>query len=77
MPQLSEELKVQERMTAVGALQVLDAAAGASLDRITRLAAFAFDTPVAFVSIVGVDNQRFISRVGLEISGTEDRKSVV
>lgn len=76
MPQLSEELKVQERMTAVGALQVLDAAAGASLDRITRLAAFAFDTPVAFVSIVGVDNQRFISRVGLEISGTDIRSSV-
>ena len=76
MPQLSEELKVQERMTAVGALQVLDAAAGASLDRITQLAAFAFNAPVAFVSIVGVDNQRFISRVGLEISGTDIRSSV-
>lgn len=76
MPQLSEELKVQERMTVVGALQVLDAAAGASLDRITRLAAFAFDAPVAFVSIVGVDTQRFISRVGLEITGTDIRSSI-
>ena len=51
MPQLSEELKVQERMTAVGALQVLDAAAGASLDRITQLAAFAFNAPVASAPI--------------------------
>lgn len=76
MPQLSEELKVQERMTVVGALQVLDAAAGASLDRITRLAAFAFDAPVAFVSIIGVDTQRFISRVGLEITGTDIRSSI-
>lgn len=76
MTQLSEELKAQERMTAVGALQVLDAAAGASLDRITQLAAFAFDAPVAFVSIVGVDTQRFISQVGLQITGTDIRSSI-
>ncbi|WP_249405205.1 MULTISPECIES: sensor domain-containing phosphodiesterase [unclassified Stenotrophomonas] len=76
MTPMSEELKTQERMAAVGALQVLDAAAGASLDRITQLAAFAFNAPVAFVSIVGTDSQRFISKVGLDIPGTDIRSSV-
>ena len=72
----SEDLKNEERMAAVGALQVLDAAAGASLDRLTRLAAFAFDAPIAFVSIVGMDSQRFISKVGLQIDGTGIRSSI-
>lgn len=76
MSQMPKELKIQERMAAVGALQVLDAAAGASLDRITQLASYAFRAPVAFVSIVGVDTQRFISRVGLDIAGTDIRASI-
>lgn len=76
MTQLSEELKAQERMTAVGALQVLDAAAGASLDRLTELAAYTFGTPIALVSIIGVDTQRFISKVGLQISGIDIRASI-
>ncbi len=61
---------------AVNALQVLDAAAGASLDRITRLAARTFHAPVALVSIVDTRMQHFISRVGLDLEGTEIRSSI-
>ena len=63
-------------MTTVSTLQALDAQAGASLDRITRLIAFSLRMPVAFVSIVGVENQRFVSRVGLQMASTDIRYSI-
>lgn len=69
-------LHIAERMTTVSTLQALDPAAGASLDRITRLVAFAMKMPVAFVSIVGVDTQRFVSRVGLDLDSTDIRYSI-
>ncbi len=67
MPLQNQE---HERIDATEALQLMDPAAGASLDRITALAAFAFNAPVAFVSILGADTQRFISRTGLEVAQT-------
>lgn len=73
---MPQTLQVAERMTTVSSLQALDAHAGASLDRITRLVAFSMRTPVAFVSIVGVENQRFVSRVGLEMGSTDIRYSI-
>jgi len=68
--------EVQERMAVLGTMHVLDSESGASLDRITALAAFAFGAPVAFVSIVGEDKQRFISRIGLPVAETDIRVSV-
>jgi len=76
MSRMSQELKSQERMMAVNALQVLDAAAGASLDRITRLAARTFQAPIALVSIIDARMQHFISRVGLDMEGTEIRTAI-
>lgn len=68
--------EAQERMAVLGSMHVLDSESGPSLDRITALAAFAFDAPVAFVSIVGETKQTFISRIGLPIAETDIRVSV-
>ncbi|UQY86211.1 sensor domain-containing phosphodiesterase [Stenotrophomonas rhizophila] len=68
--------EAQERMAVLGTMHVLDSESGPSLDRVTALAAFAFDAPVAFVSIVGEDKQRFISRIGLPVAETDIRVSV-
>ncbi len=68
--------EAQERMAVLGAMHVLDSESGPSLDRITSLAAFAFNAPVAFVSIVGDDKQRFISRIGLPVGETDIRFSI-
>lgn len=57
-----------ERLSALGSLDALDTAAGASLDRLTILTAYTFQTPVAFVSMIEVDKQKLISRLGLPIS---------
>lgn len=66
----------QERMAVLGAMHVLDSESGPSLDRITSLAAFAFGAPVAFVSILESDKQRFISRIGLPVAETDIRMSI-
>lgn len=68
--------EAQERMAVLGAMHVLDSETGPSLDRITALAAFAFDAPVAFVSIVEEERQRFISRIGLPVAETDIRVSI-
>lgn len=59
-----------QRVAMIDAFDVLNEDVGASFDRITRLAAFSLRTPVAFVSILGMDEQHFVSSVGLCIKGT-------
>jgi hypothetical protein len=63
----------EERMSALEGLNVLDDAAGASLDRLIELATYALDAPVAFVSLVDADKQRLISHRGLVVADTAVR----
>ncbi len=66
----------EERLIALSSLQALDLAAGVSLDRLTELTAYTFETPVAFVSLVEVDKQKLISRLGLPMAQTHIRESI-
>lgn len=72
-PPITED---QERLSVLGAMHVLDPHTGLSLDRITALAAHTFAAPVAFVSVLDTDRQRFISKVGLAIKETDMRVSI-
>lgn len=65
-----------ERRAVLGAMQIADVGALPSLDGITRLASYAFDAPVAFVSLLGDVEQRFVSQVGLPMAGTCIRTSI-
>lgn len=47
-----------------------------ALDRLTALAGYTFDAPVAFVSILGDVEQRFLSRIGLPMAQTDIRASI-
>lgn len=66
----------EERLTALSNLQALDEAAGVSLDRLTELTAYTFEAPVAFVSMIEVDKQKLISRLGLPMAETHIRESI-
>lgn len=68
--------RTEERMSTLGSLDVLDDVAGASLDRLTDLAARTFHAPVAFVSLIEVDRQRLISRKGLAMGDSHIRDSI-
>lgn len=65
-----------ERMSTLASLRVMDATAGASLDRLTELVAYTFKAPVAFVSLIGVEKQRLISRQGLALCETDIQDSI-
>lgn len=65
-----------ERRAALSAMQVADVDTVPSLDRITRLASYAFNVPVAFVSILGDVKQRFVSQIGLPVQETSFRASI-
>jgi len=65
-----------ERKAATGVMQVDGVEQIPSLDSITRLASYAFDAPVAFVSILGDVKQRFVSRMGLPMAETCMRSSI-
>ena len=56
-----------ERLAAVRRFRILDTPPDGAFDRITRLAARAFDVPIAIVSIVDHDRIWFKSRHGLEV----------
>ena len=68
--------RTEERMSTLGSLDVLDDVAGASLDRLTDLAARTFRAPVALVSLIEVDRQRLISRQGLAVAESHIRDSI-
>ncbi|HBS54841.1 MAG TPA: sensor domain-containing phosphodiesterase [Stenotrophomonas sp.] len=63
-------------MSTLVSLDVLDDVAGATLDRLTDLAARTFHAPVAFVSLIEVDRQRLIARKGLSSAGSHIRDSI-
>lgn len=65
-----------DRVALIDALNVMDPALGKALDPITELAAFTFQVPIALISIVDADSQRFISRVGLALERTDRDASV-
>ena len=59
-----------ERLAALHALKVLDTAAEARFDRITRVAQRHFDVPIALVSLVDEGRQWFKSCQGLDATET-------
>ncbi|MBL8000984.1 MAG: GAF domain-containing protein [Flavobacteriales bacterium] len=60
----------RERLDTLRSYQVLDTAAKASHDDITRLAAHLSGCPIALISLVDSDRQWFLSRVGTGVEGT-------
>lgn len=56
----------RERLAALREYQILDSAAEASYDEITRLAAYICDVPMATISFVDESRQWFKSRVGIK-----------
>jgi PAS domain S-box-containing protein len=56
------------RLAALHRYRVLDTAGDTAFDRITKLAAKLFDAPIAVVSLVDLDRQRFKSHFGLSVS---------
>ena len=58
------------RIEAVKELQLLDTAPEERFDQITRIAAAAFDVPIALVTLVDQDRQWFKSRFGLSAPET-------
>ena len=59
-----------DRLKALRAFGILDSPANPRLDRLTRMAADVFDTPIALVSLVDEKRQWFLSRVGLDATET-------
>ncbi|HEY8615053.1 HAMP domain-containing sensor histidine kinase [Phenylobacterium sp.] len=58
------------RLAALREYEILDTPPEAAFDRITRLAAELFETPIAAVSLIDEDRQWFKSIVGLDVSQT-------
>ena len=58
------------RIFALHSLDILDTPPTEAFDRITRLAARIFSTPIALISFVDVERQWFKSRIGLAIPET-------
>ncbi len=61
----------QERLQALDRCQLLDTPPEESYDRITRVAAQLFSTPISSVTLVAKDRQFLKSTVGLEVRETE------
>lgn len=60
----------RERLDTLRSYQVLDTAAKAGHDDITRLAAHLTGCPIALISLVDSERQWFLSRVGLGVEST-------
>jgi GAF domain-containing protein len=65
----------EDRLAALAEYCVLDTAAEAEYDDLTRLAAHVCGTPIALVSLVDRDRQWFKSRVGLAAAETPREQS--
>ncbi|MCT8267237.1 GGDEF and EAL domain-containing protein [Afifella sp. JA880] len=61
---MAADEKEEARLRALRELNLLDTAPSENFDRITRLAAQFFETPISAVSLTDVDRQWFKSRVG-------------
>lgn len=57
-----------KRIAALYSLKVLDTPAEARFDRLTRLAQYIFDVPIALISLVDTDRQWFKSCQGLAVT---------
>ncbi len=64
-----------ERLAALHALRLLDTPAEERFDRLTRLAAGLFRTPVALISLVDADRQWFKSAAGTDMCETTRESS--
>lgn len=62
--------KVQERLRALHRYDILDTFPEAAFERLTRLAANIFGTPIALISLLDEDRQWFKSHYGLEATET-------
>ena len=60
----------EHRIKTLDKLQLLDTKIEERFDRITRIAAAAFDVPIALVTLVDQDRQWFKSRIGLNVEET-------
>ena len=60
----------KERIEALRAYDLLDQNRHPEFDEIVRLAAFICDTPISMISVVGVDEQRFIGNHGLPVDSS-------
>ena len=65
----------RQRLHLLGCTRLLDSEASAAFDRITRMAAEMFDTPISLVSLVDQHRQWFKSRYGLDVAQTERESS--
>jgi two-component system sensor histidine kinase/response regulator len=59
------------RIGALRALHILDTPSEERFDRITRLASYLFDVPIALISLVDVNRQWFKSCLGLPLNETD------
>ena len=60
----------EERLKALYALDLLDTNAGVAFDRICRLTADLFQTPIAYVSLIDRHRQWYMSSCGLDMTET-------
>lgn len=65
-----------ERLASLRSLRLWDLAEAPELDRITQLAGTVFNIPTVLVSLVGQDEQRFLSRFGFAIQRTPRSVSI-
>jgi diguanylate cyclase (GGDEF)-like protein/PAS domain S-box-containing protein len=67
---LSRPVNETERLSALGALDILGGAAEPQFDAVCRTARALFGAPIAIVSLVAEDRQWFKGRCGLDADGT-------
>jgi len=60
----------QQRLAALRGYEILDTKPEAAFDDLTLLASYVCQTPVALISLIDADRQRFKSKVGVSVSET-------
>jgi len=65
----------QERLAALYAYHILDTSPESSFDNLVKLASQIFNSPIAFISLVGEERQWFKSSIGLAVKETPREQS--